>query len=59
MDIETRMELIKRVGEEIITEEELRTLLETKTTPIAYEPDLFKLPAIVFLLYTPEITLRE
>jgi len=37
MDIETRMNLIKKVGEEIITEEELRTLLETKEHPIAYD----------------------
>lgn len=37
MDLEKRMELVKRVGEEIITEEELRTLLETKATPIAYD----------------------
>jgi len=37
MDIGTRMNLIKRVGEEIITEEELRNLLETKKHPIAYD----------------------
>ncbi len=37
MDIETKMNLIKRVGEEIITEEELRNLLETKEHPIAYD----------------------
>jgi len=37
MDIETRMELIKRVGEEIITEQELRELLQTKERPIAYD----------------------
>jgi len=37
MDIETKMNLIKRVGEEIITEEELRSLLETKQRPIAYD----------------------
>ncbi|MFQ6095191.1 MAG: tyrosine--tRNA ligase [Candidatus Bathyarchaeia archaeon] len=37
MDVETRFELIKRVGEEIITEEELRHLLETKHHPIAYD----------------------
>ncbi len=37
MDIEKRMELVKRVGEEIITEEELRKLLETKSHPIAYD----------------------
>ncbi|MCX6821683.1 MAG: tyrosine--tRNA ligase, partial [Candidatus Aenigmarchaeota archaeon] len=37
MDVETRLELIKRVGEEIITEQELRELLETKDHPIAYD----------------------
>jgi tyrosyl-tRNA synthetase len=37
MDVETRLELIKRVGEEIITEDELRELLETKAHPIAYD----------------------
>src|SRR3989344_1123629 len=37
MDINKRLALIKEVGEEIITEEELRTLLETKKKPIAYD----------------------
>ncbi|MFH0948865.1 MAG: tyrosine--tRNA ligase [Candidatus Aenigmatarchaeota archaeon] len=37
MDIEKRMELIKSVGEEIITEQELRELLETKQHPVAYD----------------------
>ena len=37
MDVETRFESIRRVGEEIITEEELRNLLETKEHPIAYD----------------------
>src|SRR3989344_1016013 len=37
MDIETRLELIRGVGEEVITVEELRTLLETKDHPIAYD----------------------
>ncbi len=37
MDIESRLSLIKQVGEEIITEEELRQLLETKAHPIAYD----------------------
>jgi len=37
MDIETRIALIKRVGEEIITEQELRELLQTKDHPIAYD----------------------
>lgn len=37
MDIETKLELIKRPPtEEIITEEDLRQLLETKEHPIAY-----------------------
>jgi tyrosyl-tRNA synthetase len=37
MDVETKLQLIKRVGEEIITEPELRQLLETKEHPIAYD----------------------
>jgi tyrosyl-tRNA synthetase len=37
MDIETRMDLIRQVGEEIITEEELREVLETKKSPITYD----------------------
>ena len=37
MDITTKLALIKEVGEEIITEEELKQLLETKTNPIAYD----------------------
>lgn len=37
MDIETKMDLVRQVGEEITTEEELRHLLETKTHPIAYD----------------------
>jgi len=37
MDIETRISLIKEVGEEIITEQELRELLETKKHPTAYD----------------------
>jgi len=37
MDIESRIDLIKEVGEEIITEQELRELLQTKKTPIAYD----------------------
>lgn len=37
MDTQTRFELIKQVGEEIITERELRELLETKEHPIAYD----------------------
>ncbi len=37
MDLETKMNLIKQVGEEIITEEELRELLQTKEHPIAYD----------------------
>lgn len=37
MDIETRMDLIRQVGEEIITEEDLKNVLETKKKPIAYD----------------------
>jgi tyrosyl-tRNA synthetase len=37
MDIESRMDLIRQVGEEIVTEEELRSLLETKSRPVAYD----------------------
>ncbi len=37
MDVETRLDHIRRVGEEIITEKELRTLLETNDHPTAYD----------------------
>lgn len=37
MDLENRIDLIRQVGEEIITEDDLRTLLETKDRPIAYD----------------------
>ncbi len=37
MDLEKRFELIKSVGEEIITEKDLMELLETKTHPVAYD----------------------
>lgn len=37
MDLERKIDLIKQVGEEIITEEELRELLQTKEHPIAYD----------------------
>lgn len=37
MDIQTRLEIIKSVGEEIVTEEELKQILETKQTPVAYD----------------------
>ena len=37
MDIEGRMDLLRGVGEEIITEKELRTLLETNDHPVAYD----------------------
>lgn len=37
MDLEKRLALIEEVGEEIITREELRQLLETKSKPIAYD----------------------
>lgn len=37
MDITKRIDLIKQVGEEIITEEDLKNLLETKDHPVAYD----------------------
>lgn len=37
MDIEQKIDLVKQVGEEIITEPELRQLFETKDHPIAYD----------------------
>ncbi len=37
MDLSCRLDLIKQVGEEILTEDELRNLLETKAHPIAYD----------------------
>lgn len=37
MDTETKMDIVRGIGEEIITEKELRELFETKTHPIAYD----------------------
>jgi tyrosyl-tRNA synthetase len=37
MNINEKLALIKSVGEEILTEEELKTVLETKIHPIAYD----------------------
>lgn len=37
MDVETKLEIIKSVSEEIVTIEDLRTLLETKENPVAYD----------------------
>ncbi|MCP3681177.1 MAG: tyrosine--tRNA ligase [bacterium] len=37
MDVKERFELIKSVGEEIITDEELKSLLEKKTSPVVYD----------------------
>ncbi|MDP7244798.1 MAG: tyrosine--tRNA ligase [Flavobacteriales bacterium] len=37
MNIKQRLELIKQVGEEIVTEEELKKLFETKRNPVAYD----------------------
>ncbi|MBI2545042.1 MAG: tyrosine--tRNA ligase [Candidatus Aenigmarchaeota archaeon] len=37
MDLESRLELVKGVGEEIITEQELREVLATKLHPVAYD----------------------
>jgi tyrosyl-tRNA synthetase len=37
MNLEDRLALVRQVGEEIVTEEDLKLLLETKTHPIAYD----------------------
>ena len=37
MELKDKLELIRQVGEEIITEEELEELLKTKEKPIAYD----------------------
>lgn len=37
MDLEARMDLVRQVGEEIVTEDELRGLFQTKTHPVAYD----------------------
>jgi|TARA_Y100000310_G_C20661040_1_gene804815 tyrosyl-tRNA synthetase len=37
MDIKQRLNLIKQVGEEIVTEDELKELLKTNKKPIAYD----------------------
>jgi tyrosyl-tRNA synthetase len=37
LDLESRLAYIKKVGEEIITEQELKTLLETNNHPTAYD----------------------
>jgi len=37
MDVETKMQLLKGVGEEIVTLSELKELFETKTHPVAYD----------------------
>ena len=37
MDVEAKLELMKKVGEEIVTEQELMMLFETKDHPIAYD----------------------
>ncbi|MFH0832224.1 MAG: tyrosine--tRNA ligase [Candidatus Aenigmatarchaeota archaeon] len=37
MDVEERLRLVKGVAEEVITEQELRELLQTKNHPIAYD----------------------
>ncbi len=37
MDVDSKLQLIKEVGEEIVTEDELKIILETKTHPIAYD----------------------
>ncbi len=37
MDLEKRLELIFSVGEEVVTQEDLKELLETKAKPVAYD----------------------
>jgi tyrosyl-tRNA synthetase len=37
MNIEEKLNIFRMVGEEIITENELKNLLETKTHPVAYD----------------------
>jgi tyrosyl-tRNA synthetase len=37
MDVEKRFELVSSVGEEIVTREELKGLLQTKSHPVAYD----------------------
>ncbi len=37
MDVTSRIELVRQVGEEILTEEELKSLFETKSRPICYD----------------------
>ncbi|NUN11775.1 tyrosine--tRNA ligase [Candidatus Micrarchaeota archaeon] len=37
MDLETRFSLVKGISQEIVTEEELRSLLETNNHPLAYD----------------------
>ncbi len=37
MDVDIRLDLITSVGEEIVTREDLKSLLETKTKPVAYD----------------------
>jgi len=37
MDVEKRFALVKGVGEEVITDEELKQLLETNAHPVAYD----------------------
>ncbi len=37
MDVESKIKIIKGFAQEIVTEEELRSLLETKTRPVAYD----------------------
>ncbi|MFH0713238.1 MAG: tyrosine--tRNA ligase [Candidatus Micrarchaeota archaeon] len=52
MDVETRLQLLKGISQEIVTEDELRQLLETNSKPVAYdgfEPSgLAHLPAGVY-----------
>ncbi len=37
LDINQKLELINQVGEEVVTKEDLKKLLESKENPIAYD----------------------
>ncbi|MEM2282036.1 MAG: tyrosine--tRNA ligase [Candidatus Hadarchaeales archaeon] len=62
MDVETRLQLVREVAEEIVTEEELRHLLETEEHPLAYdgfEPSgLAHLPFGIYRPFTLKKLLR-
>ncbi len=59
MDTETKMEIVRDIASEIVTEDELRELFETKERPVAYdgfEPS--GLANLAFAVYRP-ITIRQ